>query len=146
MKLQIICYLHFGKFRNMVGALCGGSSRFSENEDSIQFVTLFSEICEQPSSSPKTKRLPKKIHLIWSIWAPRAPSVIYTPHIWSHHPMLDFHTQITRKYSTAMCSMCSCSDQRSENNLLSAMKGVESLRMQSFKGLWKSRKIPGLDF
>ena len=23
------------------------------------------------------------------------------------------------------------------------MKGVESLRMQSFKGFWKSRKIPG---
>ena len=26
------------------------------------------------------------------------------------------------------------------------MKGVESLRIQSFKGFWKSRKIPGLDF
>ena len=25
------------------------------------------------------------------------------PHKWSHHPVLDFHTQITRKYSTAMC-------------------------------------------
>ena len=68
------------------------------------------------------------------------------PDIWSHHPVLDSHVQITRKYSTAMCSMCSCSDQRSQNNLLWSMKGVESLRMQSFKGFWKSRKIPGLDF
>ena len=79
MKLQIICYLHFGKFRNMVGALCDGSLRFSENEDNIQFVTLFSEIREQPSSSPKTQRFAKKTHLIWSIWAPRAPFVIYAP-------------------------------------------------------------------
>ena len=62
-----------------------------------------------------------------------------------HHPVLDSHVQITRKYSTTMCSMCSCSDQRSQNNLLWSMKGVESLRMQSFKGFWKSRKIPGLD-
>ena len=26
------------------------------------------------------------------------------------------------------------------------MRGVESLRIQSFRGFWKSRKIPGLDF
>ena len=26
------------------------------------------------------------------------------------------------------------------------MKGVESLKIQSFKGFWKYRKIPGLDF
>ena len=25
------------------------------------------------------------------------------PHIWSHHTLLDFHTQIKSKYSTAMC-------------------------------------------
>ena len=25
------------------------------------------------------------------------------PNIWSHHPALDFHTQIARKHSTAMC-------------------------------------------
>ena len=51
------------------------------------------------------------------------------PHIWSHHPVLDSHVQITRKYSTAMCSMCSCSDQRSQNKLLWSMKGIESLRI-----------------
>ena len=44
-----------------------------------------------------------------------------------------------------MCSMCSCSDQRSQNNLLRSLKGVESRRMQ-YKGFWKSQKIPGLDF
>ena len=45
----------------------------------------------------------KKTHSIWSIWAPRAPFVISAPPIWGHHPVLDFHTQITRKSSTAMC-------------------------------------------
>ena len=60
----------------------GGIFLFSSPE-----FTLAGEICQKP-------------HLIWSIWAPRAPFVIYTP-IWSHHP--DFHTQITRKYSTAKC-------------------------------------------
>ena len=45
----------------------------------------------------------KKKHSIWSIWAPRAPFVISPPPIWGHHPVLDFHTQITRKSSTAMC-------------------------------------------
>ena len=34
------------------------------------------------------------------------------PDIWSHHPVLDSHVQITRKYSTAICCMCSRSDQR----------------------------------
>ena len=29
-------------------------------------------------------------------------------HIWSHHPLLDFHTQITRKYSTAICLVWWC--------------------------------------
>ena len=92
-------------------------------------------------------RFAKKTHSIWSIWAPRALFVIYTPHISSHQPVLDFHTQITSKYSTAMCIMCSSSDQRSQNNMLWSMKGVESLRMQSFKRFWKSRdrefeKIP----
>ena len=87
----------------------------------------------------------QKPHSILSIWAPRALFVIYTPHIWSHHPVLDSHVQITRKYSTAMCSMCSCSDQRSQNKLLWSMKGIESLRIQSFKGFCKSRKILGLD-
>ena len=56
---------------------------------STEFI-LAGEICQKP-------------HSIWSIWAPRAPFVIYTPHIWSHHPVLDFHTKITRKYSSAMC-------------------------------------------
>ena len=45
----------------------------------------------------------QKPHSILSIWAPRALFVIYTPHIWSHHPVLDSHVQITRKYSTAKC-------------------------------------------
>ena len=66
-----------------------GNLRISENDNDIQFVTLFSEIREQPSSSPKTQRFSEKAHLIWSIWAPRAPFVIYTPiYIWSHHPVL----------------------------------------------------------
>ena len=63
----------------------GGNFLFSSPE-----FTLAGEICQKP-------------HLIWSIWAPRAPFVIYTPHIWSNHPVPDFHTQITRKYSKAMC-------------------------------------------
>ena len=72
-------YLHFGKFRNMVEALCDGNSRISENEDNIKFVSSFSGIRKQPSSSPKTQRFAKKKHLIWSICAQRAPFVIYTP-------------------------------------------------------------------
>ena len=40
----------------------------------------------------------------------------------------------------------SCRRQRPQNKLLWSMKGIESLRIQSFKGFWKSRKIPGLDF
>ena len=40
----------------------------------------------------------------------------------------------------------SCSDIRSQNKLLWSMKGVEILKIQSFKGFWKSRKIPELDF
>ena len=45
----------------------------------------------------------QKLHSIWAIWDPRAPFLIYTPNIWSHHTVRDYHTQITRKYSTAMC-------------------------------------------
>ena len=40
----------------------------------------------------------------------------------------------------------SCSDQRSQSKLLWPIKGVKSLRIQSFKGFWKSRKILGSDF
>ena len=145
-----------------------GTSRISEYEGYIRIVTFIFGNSRKPRkghlfcglkniffvvfflfSSPAFRlagEICQKTHSIWSIWAPRAPFVIYTPHIWSHHPVLDFHTQITRKYSTAMCSMCSCSDQRSQNNLLWSMKWVESLRMQSFKGFWKSWKIPGLNF
>ena len=36
--------------------------------------------------------------------------------------------------------------QRYQSKLLLSMKGVESLRIQLFKGLWKSRNIPGLYF
>ena len=53
-------YLHFGKFRNMVEALCDGNSRISENEDNIKFVSSFSGIRKQPSFSPKTQRFAKK--------------------------------------------------------------------------------------
>ena len=57
---------------------------------SPEFI-LAGETCEKP-------------YWILSIWAPRAPFVIYTPKYgWSPHPVLDFHAQITRKYSTAMC-------------------------------------------
>ena len=63
----------------------GGNFLFSSPE-----LVMAGEIC-------------KKTHSIWSIWAPRAPFVIFPPPIWGHHPVLDFHTQITRKSSTAMC-------------------------------------------
>ena len=63
----------------------GGSFMFSSPE-----LVMAGEIC-------------KKTHSIWSIWAPRALFVIFPPPIWGFHPVLDFHTQITRKSSTAMC-------------------------------------------
>ena len=75
-------------------------------------------------------------------WSQRSPK----EKIYLNITKVDFHTLITRKYSRAICSMCSCSDQRSQNKLLWSMKGVESLRIQLFKGFRKSRNIPGLYF
>ena len=37
-----------------------GNFRISENDNDIQFVTLFSEIRKQQSSSPKTQRFSEK--------------------------------------------------------------------------------------
>ena len=45
----------------------------------------------------------KKTDPNWSFLASVAPFTIYTPPIGGYHRVLDFATQITEKYSTAMC-------------------------------------------
>ena len=53
-----------------------------------------------------TRTFCKKTDPNWSFLAPAAPFTIYTPPIGGYHRVLDFTTQITEKYSTAMCYHC----------------------------------------
>ena len=50
-----------------------------------------------------TRTFCKKTDPNWSFLASAAPFTIYTPPIGGYHRVLDFTTQITEKYSTAMC-------------------------------------------
>ena len=50
-----------------------------------------------------TRTFCKKTDPNWSFLASAAPFTIYTPPIGGSHRVLDFTTQITEKYSTAMC-------------------------------------------
>ena len=50
-----------------------------------------------------TRTFCKKTDPNWSFLASVAPFTIYTPPIGGYHRVLDFTTQITEKYSTAMC-------------------------------------------
>ena len=55
---------------------------------SIQEFIWAGEICQ--------KNAPDLVNL-----GPQSTICNLHPNIWSHHPVLDFHTQITRKYITA---------------------------------------------
>ena len=62
--------------------------------------------CGKKKSFPEsiwTRTFCKKRDPNWPFLASTAPFTIYHPHIWGYHRVLYFTTQMTEKYSTAMC-------------------------------------------